>query len=279
MTGLLAAIRGKARQSRRRVAIGVTQLTPELMYNLWKAKGFAEIIPVGKVIPGFESKDEKDECSSCDRLVSLVKNREVDAIIRGQLYYTYYHDSMKHHFGFKRDVMCPSLLRDACGHEWFITPVVHTDDVSIDGRCYLATQAARICTKLGIDPVIGVLAADNERGYSEIVDRSLDDAEAIVLRLKTQGYNDCAMYALQINKAAEKCNIVIPMDGIVGNFVCRSLAYLGGATLVGGFSLTPRFVSLDTSRCGDQFHPAIETAVAMCNLGGMPVEEYCSESS
>lgn len=82
------------------------------------------------------------------------------------------------------------------------------------------------------------------------------------------------MYALLINKAAEKCNIVIPMDGIVGNFVCRSLAYLGGATLVGGFSLTPRFVSLDTLRCGDQFHHAIIAAVAMCNVGGMPVEEY-----
>lgn len=279
MTGLFAAIRRNAQPSRRRVAIGVTQLTPELMYNLWKANEFAEIITVGKEVPGFGSKPEKDERSSADRLVALAKNREVDAIIRGQLYYTYYHESMKRHFGFKRDVMCPSLLRDACGNEWFITPVVHTDDVSIDGRCYLATQAARICAKLGVDPVIGVLAADNERGYSEVVDRSLDDAEAIVLRLKAQGYNDCAMYALQINKAAEKCNIVIPMDGIVGNFVCRSLAYLGGATLVGGFSLTPRFVSLDTSRCGDQFHPAIETTVAMCNLGGMPVDEYSSESS
>jgi predicted methyltransferase MtxX (methanogen marker protein 4) len=82
------------------------------------------------------------------------------------------------------------------------------------------------------------------------------------------------LFPLRIDFAASECNIVVPMDGIVGNFVCRSLAYLGGATLVGGFTLTNRFVSLDTSRSNDRFCVAIQSAVAMANVGGMPVEEY-----
>jgi predicted methyltransferase MtxX (methanogen marker protein 4) len=82
------------------------------------------------------------------------------------------------------------------------------------------------------------------------------------------------MYPLRIDLAAKECNIVVPMDGIVGNFVCRALIGLGGASMVGGFSLTNRLVSLDTSRQNDQFTMSIAAAAAMCNLGGMPVAEY-----
>jgi predicted methyltransferase MtxX (methanogen marker protein 4) len=205
--------------------------------------------------------------------MSLVQKKQVDAIVRGQIYYTDYHESMKQSFGLKRDVMCPCLIKDHCGNEWFITPVVQSDDCSVSGRVYLATQAAKICTKLGVEPKIGVLAADTERGYLTSVDTSLDDAETIVGLIESEQYK-CKAYPLRIDAAASECNIVVPMDGTVGNFVCRSLVYLGDATMVGGFSLSNRLVSLDTSRLNDQFTMSIAAAAAMCNVGGMPISEY-----
>jgi predicted methyltransferase MtxX (methanogen marker protein 4) len=121
--------------------------------------------------------------------------------------------------------------------------------------------------------MIGVVAADNERGYLKAVDKSLDEADEILKAMKPTGYA-CRNYPLRIDVAATECNIVVPMDGILGNFVCRSLVFLGGAAMVGGFGLTPQFVSIDTSRSIGNYTQAIKAAVAMCNLGGMPVDEY-----
>lgn len=273
MKGLFDAIEKCALQKRRRIALGSTQATAALIESLNVASRFANVVAVGAEVPGVESVRADSEEAAADQLMSLARSGAVDAIIRGQIYYTHYHRAMRRHFGFKRDLMCPCLLRDLVGNEWFITPVVHHDDATNFGRSYLASQAAKICTKLGIEPVIGILAADNERGYLAAVDASLDDAEVIATDLSRQGYA-CNVYPLRIDLAARECNIVVPMDGIIGNFICRSLSYLGGATLVGGFSLTPKFVSIDTSRSSDQFLFAIMSAVAMSNIGGMPVTEY-----
>jgi predicted methyltransferase MtxX (methanogen marker protein 4) len=273
MNGLFGAIRAHAGGSRKRVAIGLVKATPGVIAGLNEAKSIANIIVVGAPVAGFESIREETERQASDRLMSLVEGNEVDAIVRGQIYYTHYHDSMNECFGFKRDVMCPYLLRDYRNNEWFITPVVQHDDRSVKGRCYLATQTARICERLGIEAQIGILAADIDTGYDDLVDKSLIEAKQIAQQLDELGYK-VKEFPLRIDTAACESNVVVPMDGTVGNFVYRSLGYLGGATLVGGFTLTSRFVSIDTSRAQESFALAIESAVAMANLGGMPVEEY-----
>jgi predicted methyltransferase MtxX (methanogen marker protein 4) len=281
MTGLFSAIRANALASRKRVAIGLTKPTAELIADLRKARDFAEIVIVGASVNDFEcvslaaAGGDIDDRKASDCLMSLVKDHQVDAIVRGQIYYTDYHDSMNAHFGFERDVMCPYLLRDLCDNEWFITPVVHHDDASIAGRCYLASQTARICKKLVEDVVIGVLAPDKKKevGYAEVVDRGISEAETIVGQLKAEGFN-AHVVELRIDLAAANSHIVVPMDGIVGNFVYRSLGSLGGAMLVGGFTLTNQFVSIDTSQSQKGYSDAIEAAVAVVNFGGMPVTEY-----
>jgi len=281
MTGLFSAITANASVSRKRVAIGITELTPALIGDLKRAEEFADIVTVGASVREFESISIETTGGNVDRkasdcLMSLVKGNEVAAIVRGQVYYTDYHNSMNAHFGFERDVMCPYLLRDRCDNEWFITPVVHHDDASISGRCYLASQTARICRKLVKEVVvIGVLAPDKrkEMGYDKAVDRGIREAEAIVERLQADGL-DARLVELRIDLAAANSHIVVPMDGIVGNFVYRSLGSLGKATLVGGFTLTNRFVSIDTSQSQEGYSHAIEAAVAFANLGGMPVEDY-----
>lgn len=274
MKDLFSAIRTTASLSRKRVAIGVVRpATPALVAGLKEAATFADIIVVGTPVEDCESIRATGDRAASDSLMALVQKGQVDAIVRGQIYYTDYHESMKQNFGFKRDVMCPCLIKDHCGNEWFITPVVQSDDCSVSGRVYLATQAAKICMKLGVEPNIGILAADTERGYLKSVDTSLDDAEKIVKLIEAEEYK-CTTYPLRIDAAANECNIVVPMDGTVGNFVCRSLVYLGDATMVGGFSLSNRLVSLDTSRLNDQFTMSIAAAAAMSNVGGMPVSEY-----
>ena len=80
------------------------------------------------------------------------------------------------------------------------------------------------------------------------------------------------VYPLLIDKAARECNIVVLMNGILGNFVYRSLCYLGGTRSGGGVTLTTRLISIDTTRYNDRFSFPIECAVAIVNVGGVPNE-------
>ncbi|MBI5135758.1 MAG: hypothetical protein HZA24_00315 [Nitrospirae bacterium] len=276
MRGLRDAIQSACKR-RRRIGIGAVEVTEKFRDSLREGACVADVIVVGAEVDGYECVPATGgEEATADQLIALAASGQVDGVVRGQLYYSYYHDAFREQFNIPRDVMCPCLIEDICGNEWFLTPVVQHDATSVAGRSYLATQAAKICEALGVEPVIGVLAADNERGYLRLVDQSLDDAEKISGMLRKRGYRS-DIYPLRIDKAAFECNIVVPMDGTLGNFVCRTLGYLGGATLVGGFSLTRQIVSIDTSRANDRFGPAIEAAVAVSNLGGMPVEEYSED--
>src|SRR5664280_1372559 len=154
MTGLFSSVNRHALRFRRRIAIGAIRVTPPLIASLAEAKKVADVVVVGADIPGFESWREEGEEAACDRMVAMLEAGQVNAMVRGQIYYTHYHNAMRKHFGFHRDVMCPYLIRDLLGNEYFLTPMVHHDDSSVNGRCYLARQAACICHALGVEPAI-----------------------------------------------------------------------------------------------------------------------------
>jgi hypothetical protein len=137
------------------------------------------------------------EQSLSDKLVDLAVTGRVDGIVRGQFDYSVYHNSLRRALGLTRDLMCVCLLRDMRGDEWLITPAVHHDDATIGGRTYLASQAARICSALFVEPKVAILAADGERGYLAAVDKSLDDA----------GSNRCVLFQSAPTPMAAKAAI------------------------------------------------------------------------
>jgi predicted methyltransferase MtxX (methanogen marker protein 4) len=106
------------------------------------------------------------------------------------------------------------------------------------------------------------------------IDRDHDEAVAIVSRLRDEGISQVSLFPLRIDSAIKECNVVIPMNGILGNFIFRALCYVERATVGGAFSLTRRLISIDTTRFGDAFAIPIQSAAAMVRIGGIPVEEY-----
>ncbi len=224
---------------------------------------------------GFECVPAATPTEAAAGLYELAATGAVDAIVRGQLDYTTYHRAMNEALRLRParhgvvDLMCPYLLRDPRGDEWLITPVVQHDDATVEGKVYLSTCAAAILAALGVRPKIGVLAGDEreERGYLPSVDQSIDEALAVVDALRGVGL-EADFFGLRVDNASALCNVVVPTDGTVGNFIYRSLGYIGGAELVGAITLSNRIVSLDTSRYNDCFGLAVQAATALKNLGG-----------
>lgn len=281
MNGLFDAIEIAARKSRPTIAVGVLRSTSRLRQGLLDSQAYAEVVTVGAHVDSFCNYACKSEDEIASKLFELSLTGIVTAIVRGQVGYTSYHKQMNAALDLKpskhgmMDIMCPYLLRDARGDEWFITPMVQHDDASVEGKLYLVSCCAAILESLGIKPVVGVLAGDNqdERGYLESVDQSIDQAEKVVMGLSERGIS-AEFFGLRIDEAAKHSNVVVPIDGTIGNFIYRSLGYIGGADLVGGVSLTNRLISMDTSRYNDSFGLAILMASALANVGGVPVNEY-----
>ena len=290
MKGLLRQIERHARERtigrKARIAIGTTNAdSARFRQSLEVVAETAGVILVGGQIQGYESADvpSSDASAVAARLFSLAKEQTVDAIVRGQIDYVTFHRQFRNAFPeLDRDVMCISLLRSE-KHEWFMAPVVHHDETGVEGRCYLARQAARICRQLGLAPSIGILAADDPEEYGEQISRALPiaqtvltdykDAKAIEEVLRGE-HLDATVFPLRIDAAVSRCNVVIPMDGILGNFLHRALGYIGGVEMGGCISLTRRVVSIETSRFNDAFETAILMATAMVNLGGPNVTEF-----
>lgn len=281
MNGLFAAMERAARQARPRIAVGVIQDNERLRTGLIAGQTYAEVVTVGVHVDTFDNYDCESPNEIAAKLFELSAAGIADGVVRGQVDYTSYHRQMNEAFDLKparhgmTDIMCPYLLRDSRGDEWFITPMVQHDDASVEGKVYLVSSCAAILEAFGVEPKVGVLAGDNldERGYLASVDQSIDDAEIVVGRLRGCGIA-AEFFGLRIDEAATHCNVVVPIDGTTGNFIYRSLGYIGGAELVGGVSLTNRLISLDTSRYNDSFGLAILGASAFANIGGVPVKEY-----
>jgi predicted methyltransferase MtxX (methanogen marker protein 4) len=269
-----------------RIAIGATKAeSARFRQTLEASKDWADLTLVGAHSNEYRCASvlSDDPCVVASRLFELARDHEVDAIVRGQIDYIVFHSEFRKAFSeLRRDLMCISLLHSSKS-EWFMTPVVHHDDASVEGRCYLARQAVKICTQLGVVPRVGILAADDPKGYTEQIEKDLPIAKTII-----EDFNrakaiesilrkekiDAAVYALKIDDAIANCNIVVPMDGILGNFLHRSLGYVGGVEMCGCFSLTQKITSIETSRFSDAFETAILAACAMANLGGLDVVEY-----
>ena len=270
-----------AREKKRRVAIGALKHTPEFLQDLECARGVAEIVLVGDGNSSFCSVRADSASTAAAHLFELHLSGQVDAIVRGQLDYTTFHTAMNNALKLKParhghcDLQCPYLLSGPSDHDWIFTPMVQHDDAMLEGRLYLAHSTALVLRKLGIDPVIGVLGADNaeEPFYSETVNRSVREAGLLTSALGELGFT-VNNYGLRIDKAVTECNVVIAPDGTIGNFVYRALGYVGGLSLIGGITLSSRINCLDTSRYNDRFGLAVIAAAGMANLGGMPVVEY-----
>ncbi len=224
------------------IAVGLSSPNEEIVGSLVRSRKYADIRIVGpqaiSSISDFELViDERPE----EKLAALLVNDDVDGIVRGTI------DDKKTLHAYQRltnekDRICPALMEEPGGRQFFICPVSNTDGWTREQRLEEAKETANFVRDWDIEPSIAVYMAirhHTERSGIPEVDQTRPDANWIVERLKDADFR-AENVGIDLDAAlAGEYNIHVPVNGIVGNQIFRALVFCGGKVLTAtriGFS-------------------------------------------
>ena|SRR3989339_515066 len=234
-----------------KIAFGMKETNKEILESLERGKQYADIVLVGpeeiKDIAGFELIiDENPE----EKLATMLVNGEVEGIIRGTIDDFKTYETYQKLAGEKSELN-PPLFEDTFSRQFFMSPVSNPEGWEKEERLKIAEGIAEFAKQYGISPKIAVLAAERHDTYPRkkhiregvvgILNKTYEDAEWLVEKLTEKGY-ETKNWAIDFNPAIENgYNVVIPVNGMVGNQMFRAMHICGGKILA-----APR---LGLSRC------------------------------
>jgi len=271
MDALLEIIEIRALTNRAQVAMGIRDPNFKVLESAWKAqeKGYAQVILVGnkkeidKIGTELEVIDTKDPEKV---IVELLISRKIDAAIRGTAESSGTLAHLKEALE-KKSICRLALLLTAAGKPFFLAPVGIDEGNTIADKIHMITLGSKHISRLGINPVIGVLSGGRieDIGRNILVDRTLADGELVANRAMKLGMN-AKHYTILIEDAIKESNFIVAPDGISGNLIFRTVAFLGGGDGLGAPVLMDDYVFVDTSRAGGHFTKAIMLASALSHL-------------
>jgi len=152
-----------------------------------------------------------------------------------------------------------ALLETADGRLFFLAPVGVDEGWTVAEKVALIRRGRELARLFGLSSEVGVLSGGRlgDLGRHPAVDRSMADAE-LAARLGGGRHRE-----ILIEDAIEECGLVIAPDGIAGNLIFRTLAYLGGGNGHGAPVTNIEAVFIDTSRASTDFAQALRLAATL----------------
>lgn len=226
---------------RPRIAFGLKEPNEEILAGLKTSHQYADITLVGpesiKDIQGFELviTDKPEE-----KLATMLANDEIDGIVRGTIDDFKTYETYEKLTGEKYTIV-PGLVEDPFGRRFFLSPASNPEGWEKEERLRIAKGIAEFVKEWGIEPQIAVFTGERHDTYPRrkhiregvvgILNKTYEDAEWIAGELKKKGYEAKNM-AIDLNPAVEAgYNILIPVNGMVGNQIFRVILFCGGKLL------------------------------------------------
>ena len=226
---------------RPKIAFGLKDPSKEILDSLKRGQKYADIILVGpedvKKIQGFELIVEN---SPEEKIAAMLAKNEVDGIIRGTI------DDFKAYEAYQkmtgeRCTATPALLQDPFGRQFFISPASNPEGWEKEQRLLFASGVAEFLKQWNIEPKIAIFTGERHETYPRkrhirdgvvgILNKTYEDAEWIVSELK-KGEYEAKNWAIDLNPAVEAgYNIIVPVNGMIGNQIFRVLLFCGGKLL------------------------------------------------
>jgi putative methanogen marker protein 4 len=251
--------------------MGIRDPSPKMLESARKAQemGYAHVILVGSKKEIYEVGTELEVFDTDEpekALSELLISREVDAVIRGTAKASGALAHLKAVLGTKR-ICRLALLLTADGKPFFLAPVGIDEGNTIADKLHMITLGAEHIRRFGIEPFVGVLSGGRvgDIGRDRRVDRTLADGEFVSKRAMELGINT-KHHTILIEDAIKESNFILAPDGISGNLIFRTLAFLGGGDGLGAPVLMDDYVFVDTSRVGGHFTKAIMLASALSHM-------------
>lgn len=257
-----------------KIAFGLKEPDKEILASLETSKKHADIVLVGpeaiKDVKGFEViVNNEPEV----KIASMLASDEVAGIVRGTI------DDFKTFEKYKeltgdQDSINPGFFQDPKGRKFFMAPASNPEAWEKEERYELAKAIAEFIKDWGIEPKIAVFAGTRHETYPRkkhikegvvgILNKTYEDAEWIVEKLTKDGFN-AKNWAIDLNPAVEDgYNIIIPVNGMVGNQIFRVLLFCGG-TILAAPRLGLSKLYEDNSRTEKDFEYHIKWLVALIN--------------
>ena len=157
-----------------------------------------------------------------------------------------------------------ALLETAGGKKFMFAPVGIAEGWTIPEKLALIRKGRVLARRFGLPDKVGVLSGGrlNAPGWHPACDRSMADAE-LVARLGDAGH-----FGLSIEDAVKSCGLIIAPDGITGNFIFRTLEYLGAGYGHGAPVVNIDTIFIDTSRSQQDYTPALVLAASLLDNEG-----------
>lgn len=261
-----------AKKQKRRIGIAIMRPIPETMESLKKASELADLVVVGAEINGFENIIEPDQDQAARTLIELLKEKKVDGIVRGQVKDSFALDEFHRQFGKpplpSNRKVCPAVLSNG-DYSFVVTTCSIYQGMTLEDKKFEVDRTIQYMRdELGIVPKIGIMSSLRPTSkvgkYPQLDDIAKINSELCNYLVKKE--LDAREYYFEYETAVwDRCNLIVPAMGLVGNAWMKALLYLGGWKLLSCPYLDLGVVYEDGSRNEKDYYWHIIHAVAMAN--------------
>ncbi|KZX14931.1 phosphate butyryltransferase [Methanobrevibacter cuticularis] len=210
--------------------------------------------------------------NSDKELIDAIKNKEIDATIRGSLKSSDILKTLKK-LNKNSKISRASYIKSD-DFEFLLGPVGIDECKSLDEKIKLVDGCVEFIESLGKIPKIAILAGGRKEdlGRSPNIDKSITDSEKLAieleneLKLKNLDFSIKNYYILIEKAIKEENNIIITPDGISGNLIFRTLVLVNSWKSYGAITLGIEEIFIDTSReqTKEGYLRAIDLAYELC---------------
>lgn len=200
----------------------------------------------------------RESCEPEQALVSDLMDGTIGAAVRGTLPANATLAALKKGAGVDH-LERIALMETADGKKFLFAPVGIDEGWTVAGKLALIAKGRSIAKKFGLSEKAGILSGGRfgDIGRHPVVDRTMAEAE-LVAKL-----GDAVHYEILIEDAIKTCGIIIAPDGISGNLVFRTLAFLGAGHGHGAPVVNIDKIFVDTSRAQQDYANALLLAAAL----------------
>lgn len=201
-----------------------------------------------------------------DDLLKAIKSSDVNAVIRGSLAASSLISNLRK--SYSKNLNRATFISYK-NHEFLLAPVGIDEGRTIEEKTIIIDEACQFLEKIAKTPKIAVLSSGRkgDRGRSKEIDKSLDESGFLTDQFKDKyGIKN---YNILIEEAIEdKNNLLICPDGIIGNYLFRTLVLVCGWHSLGAVTLGIDDIFIDTSRSQtvDGYLRSIDLAIYLANL-------------